>query len=509
MSFKCFDLLGSSIQLRLNNQSTVKTNTGALLTLILAFVTLLFTWLFGKDIVYKERPFSFQQVNILDNYPVYKMNSSSFPIAVAVQDFNGGTMKIDNYLELKILSSHYKVGEDGIMKMDNSIPINLKNCNYSDFPELNATLFDSLGMSNSLCPENFDAEVFGYWSTPELKTLEIFLGYCNSNINSNCKNKKEIEKFVIKNSASLTLFYLDTQIILNNYKEPTSKIVSIPYTFAQPGNFKLKNFMIQEDSIETDNGFFFESSDTIKFLKIREEQTDTSGFNESEYLVNFSIFSSNKYTLNYRKYIRISEILASVGGMFKLFSVICNFINFHFSEVEKDLIIMNSLYEAERNQVLKIPKSGNSKNVEINADSKTGYNKYFREDKNIFLRNTIKLHKPKYLTFNINMQDQISQEASNISNRNFLDLRQEINKKVLINCDNNFNFGSKITSSLTLLQKLKIIIVNSFKLSSYDTFKDKKVKKFFEESSKVKSQLEIIYILNLLNDLKKFKNNIS
>jgi hypothetical protein len=509
MSFKYFDLLGSGINLRLNNQSIIQTNTGAVLTIFLGFVTILFSWLIGKDIIYKERPFSFQQVNILDNYPVFKMNSTSFPIAVAVQDFDGATLKIDNYLDLNFMNTHYKVGEDGLMQRVESIPLQLKNCNYSDFPEIKTELFDSLGMRYALCPVNFDVEVFGYWSTPELKTVEIYLGYCDKKSNLQCKNKKEIENFLIKNSASLTLYYLDTQIILNNYHEPISKVVSVPYTFAQPGNFKIKNFMVREDKIETDNGYFFESSETIRFLKIKDEQSDTSGFNDSEYLVNFSFYSSNKYTLSYRKYIRITEILAIVGGLFKFISVFCNFINFHFSEVEKDLIIMNSIYEAECKQIFKIPKSGSCKNVDLIPDSRIGYNKSFMEDRTVFYRNNIRLQKVKHLPTNINMQSQMSQDISNFNSRNLLNLNPEVNKPVILNSDNTFAIVNKIKWSLSLLQKLKVIIIYSFKLSPHDTVKDRKVKKFFEESIKVKSELDIIYILNLLNDLKKFKNNIS
>jgi hypothetical protein len=61
-------------------------------------------------------------------------------------------------------------------------------------------------------------------------------------------------------------------------------------------------------------------------------------------LMSFQFYSSNIYNVYYRKYIKITEILASVGGLIKLFSTVFTFVNLYFSNIEKNLIGINELH---------------------------------------------------------------------------------------------------------------------------------------------------------------------
>jgi hypothetical protein len=380
MSLKSFDLLHVPINLCLKNEPFIKTKIGASLSIILVLLNLLFAWLIGKDIIFKERPFSFQQINILKSFSGIKLNRTSFPLAVSILDFDGTPLDYKGYFTLSMKSAHYKADQEGILKKKDAFYFQLKKCEYSDFPQFDKNRFDFFGLKHALCPDNYNEEIFGFWTTPELRYIEINLNTCNPEQDENCKNKTEIENFITEKGASLSLHFLETQISVDNYSQPVSKIIKSPYVFAQPGIFKLQNFLIQNDRIETDEGIFTESKKYDYFLQIKEEHLDSTGYDDNlKSLINFNIYSSNKYTLTTRKYIKCTEILASIGGVYKLLFSFFYSLNFYFADLEKDLMVidaLNYLTDNENSSDKKIEKIdfNSSKlhlnNVNLNTSSK-------------------------------------------------------------------------------------------------------------------------------------------
>ena len=58
MKFKSLDLYGSPLNLYVGDKKYIKTNEGALFTIVVVLISFVATWLLGNDIFYKQRPSS-------------------------------------------------------------------------------------------------------------------------------------------------------------------------------------------------------------------------------------------------------------------------------------------------------------------------------------------------------------------------------------------------------------------------------------------------------------------
>jgi hypothetical protein len=119
--------------------------------------------------------------------------------------------------------------------------------------------------------------------------------------------------------------------------------------FALSSQSKLVVYGLEKDYLITDTGFIVEGKNTTEFYSLNEIQTlDTLDIDEETgALVTFEIYSSNKYTNYYRKYIKIPEILASVGGLINVSIIVFGFVNLPFSRVNKYIYAINNLVDVE------------------------------------------------------------------------------------------------------------------------------------------------------------------
>ncbi len=82
-----------------------------------------------------------------------------------------------------------------------------------------------------------------------------------------------------------------------------------------------------------------------------ELQTDSSIFSdESGIYICYGFYSSNKSAISYRKYIKISEIIASAGALFNLFSFIFNYIHLPIWLIKKISDLIENLFDIKTNQ---------------------------------------------------------------------------------------------------------------------------------------------------------------
>ena len=62
------DFFGQENKIYLNKEEKVTTVVGGILTLLMVAGAIILAWVFGKDIYYKQNPFSYQQPTIYDQY---------------------------------------------------------------------------------------------------------------------------------------------------------------------------------------------------------------------------------------------------------------------------------------------------------------------------------------------------------------------------------------------------------------------------------------------------------
>jgi hypothetical protein len=343
-SLKIIDIFADGINLSLAGETSFQTIFGGLLTLITILIVAVFSWLIGKDIYYKEKPFFYQQSLTLTENPEIILNYTSFPLAIQMTDINSNVVSIDKYLKLSLQFLNLELN-NGVFEIKENRELKLKSCEKNQLPTIDQKTFDNLFFSNFFCPIDWDLKLHGYWSESSLSYLSIQVFMCDYELTPEyCKNKEEIEEFIGKNKINLSLYMLDYQVSVTNYEFPNPSFIINPYKFLT-NQLKIVNNNIQTDIISTDSGFLFESVSNVNYMRSVETQSDTAIVDMTDkQLIQYNFYSSNKKIISYRKYIKLSEIIASVGGLLKIFISIFYFINTRFSKISKYLKISEQLF---------------------------------------------------------------------------------------------------------------------------------------------------------------------
>jgi hypothetical protein len=431
-------------------------------------------------------------------------------------------------------------GVDGIQKRMETKNFEMKKCKETEFPGLETKNLLSKGVKFAICPQNFSTEI--YRSSNEVRHIEILISLCEFEENPECKNRFQVENFLNETRPSFILSFPDSDLILQNYTIPLYNYLNSLQHFILPGFIKIQDLLLSNNYIETDQGLFFESTYKEKFIKIKPMPVNlglpllSSKINfRGNHLLKINFFTNHSSTSYYRKYIRIPEILAYVGGLIKVFLIVINLINYKFAEIEKDLIIINSLRDIENeypphinNPLTKISKS----QLPLTSHDLSSINsrlgiKIFKEDRPPSVFNRSKLHlatntntnsnrRNCHLNFNlptnlVNIQNQISMDshlarhAYNSAN-NFA----EVNKSTLIKPNNTIfpvtlpDVKLKKVISLSLIQKIKLILFTYLGIKANKA--DKAIKRYLEESVKLEWHLDLVNMIDRMSDLEKIKS---
>jgi len=396
---KVIDIYGGGINMTVNQKEKIKTITGVLLTLFTVLSLHIMGWFIGNDIFYKVRPFSYVNNKIISEYPESYINKTNFPLAFGLCDYNSIPLVVENFIQYEIVKKDYKMSNlTGLFELVNSKNIDYRPCIPTDFPMINEKAFYGASLPFFFCPVVKDLFVEGYWSERIVSFLSVSVKKCNYDKNPNfCKTKEEIDNFIIERSMNFNIITIENVLSVVNYENPITPTLLISYKFLHTKNSKITNFMIQKNNLLTDFGFFIETFEQIDFLKISELQTEVLDFDENiKEMMQMNIYSSNKSESYFRKYIKITDILASLGGLIKVTIMIFSFLNIPYREYEKFSLIYQKIFSDE--------------NVLNENDSINNNDSFSNLNRNI-LKNS-KIYKGTGETKNININKEIINEEN-------------------------------------------------------------------------------------------------
>jgi hypothetical protein len=190
-----FDIFGKPVQMYLNDNHHTKSNSGAILSILLYIIVIITAWFLGKDLVYKENPISYQYTAQTLKYQKLDMTKENFPLAFQIQD-TSGSLQFDPKLaivKMDIFTITYTEAQSNMLVT----PVPLQNCKSSDFPMWDEDYFNSTGLSGWQCPEFQNISIYGYWSENELQFVQAYVAYCDYDSTPDyCYSKEEIESYI-------------------------------------------------------------------------------------------------------------------------------------------------------------------------------------------------------------------------------------------------------------------------------------------------------------------------
>lgn len=356
---KYFDLYGDTVKFNIAGKETVKSKFGGSLTILTIIVMAVFAWLIGNDIIYRRFPFSYTETILSDTYYNNTINNHNFPFAVSISDANNLPIYNKSLVTIKMQTitvhnnnSSSNSSSNNSNSNDESATIvyndfELYPCKYSDFPLLDKQSFDAAGLNSNYCLQNVSFDLVGFWGDDIVKYAELQVHMCDFTDESlQCKSEQEIKEYLAETQANFNINFVNAAINLKNYDNPIQTYISNKYKYFDTDKNKIFEMNLQVQSITTDNGFLMSDETEIKFTQLFEMQTDSLNFDSKvNQLMTFVFYSSNKSDKHYRKYIKITDILASLGGLLKLISLVCVTLCVFYCEVVKNEYLLNVIFK--------------------------------------------------------------------------------------------------------------------------------------------------------------------
>lgn len=319
MSLNFFE---TTIKLRLDKSSNFGPRIGLILSAVLTIVSILAFFAFGIDIILKEKPAIVTNTifNQNRNYELPK-NFTSFGFffqGKAVSDFS-------RYFQVYAL--HQDANPDYLN--DKSNPnltghINntiypMEKCSLDDIaPEIQELAVDG-PVTERLCwPKQFPTIMRNSWGEANGAFPQLVIAVCKNTTDNNnfCASNQEITSMY--SAVTFNLFFWDTYIDGYDWGNPGKVVVYKFFSNFAADSFRRTVFNMRMKSFTTDEGWIIQSNRNQNYISFDSVDTTVVARNRPE-ILNL-IFGIYRYQDSYfRKYIKIQEVFAYIGGFFSLF----------------------------------------------------------------------------------------------------------------------------------------------------------------------------------------------
>lgn len=371
MFLSYIDAFGTTPGLLMNSKTKHRTNFGGSLALIMIILMLLCILFLGKELVYKESP----SVNLSTEYIEHPDKLSyfgnyEFLFSLQNQDMmpkiNESIYYVKAYLFRTVRTSE---GE----KTNERIEINITSCDKVITKEhKNYHLIQHFDLKNFYCISKEqtnvkfeDIYIVDFWGNVGFQMIQVKIFDCVNDTERTCASQEEIDAFI--GYSTLTYYSFDTFILTSNYGSPFSSGLKEYFYYVSNTFFKAVTQYIRKVKITSYDGLIFSGkSEMISFR--HDHMFDYDNIKRDPQTKNFisiSVQLTNEQDGYIRKYYKIPDLLAQLGGIYKALFVVMVIISHYYNE--------NSMYEELFNHFFQlIPFDDNIKGEEcrtINGSS--------------------------------------------------------------------------------------------------------------------------------------------
>lgn len=319
------DFLSIKPQIGVEEERLYKTWHGALLSVFAIILTILASFYFGREVWEKSNPI----VNSLKNYvevpAKLSLDKKNFDLGFGIDhDYN-----YINDPSLVTLKSYV------LSQKNNSYftsDFQLIVCDTNSFDEENKEFFAKYPTQGLFCLPNSTSNILALdksFGQDDFKVLVVEFYPCTNFTNSLvvCQPQETIDE--ILGQMYFSIYSIDYTVDTSNYASPFIRTLFNDYISLSKDSFVDFTMFISHMSVISDIGFLFkdltqDDSVTVysvkNMLSLRKEETGM--------FLSFGIQLHNYQILYYRKYIKLQELMAQIGGIANLFIIISKLLNY-------------------------------------------------------------------------------------------------------------------------------------------------------------------------------------
>lgn len=368
------DIIGREPKLKLANSGRNRTVWGGFLCLSIYLLMILGFLYFGQEIYFKVVPATVVSSELIEQEDSISLDKNNFLFFLSIKDRFGNFIKEEDgyfnfniYLENYISSNGKNLNEESALLNQttymNKTVLTMETCSTNSFGKY-SDLLSYVNPNNWKCLKSAQDRatlpiIKGGLHFPLLSNLKIQITKC---IKGTCKSSSEINDKL--NGAYVVIKYYDaffnfrnfTNFIENVFREDKIYLFSdwtksVKYEIMQVETFSDKGYILEDFSIEK----VFLKNSFLEFISYVNNYETINKNNTTEISQNFlknilcdiSFQPSYEKKTFYRKYYKVQNLVAEMGGLAKSFVVLAYFLNFFHDHAKYYEKLIDSLFDIE------------------------------------------------------------------------------------------------------------------------------------------------------------------
>ena len=451
MSFLEFiNIYNPVVQFRIKGKKGYTTTIGGIYSLFTFTIIFITTILFGSDFFYRANPQVFNQNYFPEKYEKKLITKENFNIAWRLEDGNSLNFNFTNLLFPRIRYSLYQKNNQTLELDQTLYYFKLKKCSEIDINKI------YIGENNPhewycLDFSEFPVYLGGDWTKEFVGLIGFEILFCPDDDfkSGNCTDLINL-KDILDTYTGLYFSVMYPEILVTN-----TDLVS-PLKFQLKNYFntlnlninKIDRLFLSKNTYKDDRGWIFsdikESSliSGFSFDKSVDFKTENQYYKlETSLIYTFNIYMNNDVTIYFRKFMKIQDLAATVGGFMKLILLFFEVLNNLPNTYSREKMIINEIFDIAYTK----------RNKEVVYSSTVLHLKKINKNEfkqNLVLKNnasTKKENLKKCFTFNL---------QNNKNNNNFSKFNSSKNEK-----------NEKINNNLKYIDRNKLML-NKCQISS-------------------------------------------
>lgn len=325
------DMFGYKPCLQIKNSNSLKTVLGATVSLIVIALIITSIWIFGKDVILREEP-SVITTTYNDPDPLrINLTDDNFMFALGMTYANKTYFIDDRIVTINAQRITALRNGDGSQELTVE-DIEIEPCsrkNISVIPEY----FKNMNLSTLLCMKNGTTYITGDWGQREYTYLHFGFSRCKNTTenNNHCLSKEEASL----EGGYISMYMSDNLIIPTNFSYPFISYGKNMYDTVSDNIYKEFNIYLETLQISSDKGWLLkdishESNFKVYKTKSMWDFRNTTG--TLFYSLNFRC--SLERLLLSRKYVKLQDISASVGGVSNFLFILGEMLVYYFGKLQ-------------------------------------------------------------------------------------------------------------------------------------------------------------------------------
>ena len=274
------------------------------------------------------------------------LNTKELLLTIAIRDKNYNLIN-DPSIGSIIATYEKVVSKDGNVSLE-IINLDFMNCSkvYHLFEEFGVgDKFNSTGLINYNCYNYSEPIIIGGKNGSEFYgNLAFYIKKCQNSSDSNiiCKNEEDIDNLI--QNGWLQINFVSSYANFHNYTNPIQYVIEDSYI--KLDNTMNKQLFIYFSALEiySENNILFSNKNTKKSTKHDITTTDIISVLNDGVISSIMICPSFTVEKFYRKYIKIQEIGASIGGLYSGLGILAILLSTYHKHRYTEMTIINELF---------------------------------------------------------------------------------------------------------------------------------------------------------------------